>query len=78
MSILDDLLSQTNDDFEYGGAAYSLNELSILENKVDEARRMVVALGGEMRRRSEGSMPVWQKGDCASANVVVRTASAGV
>ena len=38
-----------------------------LEDAVDSARRMVYALGSEMRRRSEGELPIWNKVAIGSA-----------
>ncbi|WVR07499.1 hypothetical protein IAU60_004541 [Kwoniella sp. DSM 27419] len=46
-------------DLDYGGTCLDSDLVAPLEEAVDEARRMVCALGGEMRRRSEGSLPVW-------------------
>ncbi|OCF37949.1 hypothetical protein I316_00173 [Kwoniella heveanensis BCC8398] len=46
-------------DLDYSGTCMDSDLVAPLEEAVDEARRMVCALGGEMRRRSEGSLPPW-------------------
>ena len=63
-------------DLEYGGAAALSHTINPLEEAVDEARRMVCALGGEMRRRSEGQLPEWQ--EPIQQGLVIRTIPAGV
>ncbi|WWC63317.1 uncharacterized protein I303_105917 [Kwoniella dejecticola CBS 10117] len=46
-------------DFDLGGTCVDSDLVAPLEELVDEARRMVCALSGEMRRRSEGTLPPW-------------------
>ena len=75
MDDLDSARCHSPDDFEYGGAAALSHNVNPLEEAVDEARRMVCALGGEMRRRSEGNLPVWQQPGQA---IAARALSAGV
>jgi hypothetical protein len=65
----------TTDELEYGGAGAHSLDVGPLEAAVDEARRMVCSLGGEIRRRSEGSLPVWLGVQTIAAT---RTVSAGV
>ena len=60
MQILEHARTDTRNDFDYGGAAAVCDLNNELEDAVDEARRMVCALGAEARRRSEGELPVWQ------------------
>lgn len=78
LTMLNESLQHTTDDMEYGGAGAQALDLGPLEEAVDEARRMVCALGGEMRRRSEGELPVWKKPEAAAPALSVRTASAVV
>ncbi|ORX38530.1 hypothetical protein BD324DRAFT_364388 [Kockovaella imperatae] len=59
MDFLNDALANTACDMDYGGPINSAKDIEPLEEAVDEARRMVCALGGEMRRRSEGELLVW-------------------
>ncbi|KAK4688588.1 hypothetical protein P7C73_g1521, partial [Tremellales sp. Uapishka_1] len=59
MAILDTAAYTSHDDFNYGGSTSFAFDISPLEESVEEARRMVWRLGGEMRRRSEGELPVW-------------------
>ena len=61
MQQLEQALHIFHDVMDYGGAASQSFEVEPLEAAVDEARRMVCALSGEMRRRSEGELPVWEK-----------------
>ncbi|WVQ68044.1 uncharacterized protein L199_006250 [Kwoniella botswanensis] len=65
-------------DFDLGGTSVDSDLVAPLEEAVDEARRMVCALGGEMRRRSEGNLPPWveQKGHRID-NAMIRNTSAG-
>ncbi|EIW67250.1 hypothetical protein M231_01554 [Tremella mesenterica] len=79
MAHLEQIRADTPNDFEYGGAAPLMADLARWEDAVDEARRMVYALGGEMRRRSEGEVPVWnrQKGRATTGNGMMRGSSAG-
>lgn len=76
MHTLDQALHHVPNDMEYGGAAAHSLDIEPLEAAVDEARRMVCALSGEMRRRSEGELPVWGKN--AVAPNTARGLSAGV
>ncbi|ORY35595.1 hypothetical protein BCR39DRAFT_555736 [Naematelia encephala] len=62
------------EEFEYGGPAAHALDTAPLDDAIDEARRMVCVLGGEMRRRSEGNLAPWQQKD----NAMPRTTSAGV
>lgn len=62
-------------DMEYGGAATSARDLAPLEEKVDEARRMVCVLGGEVTRRSEGDLAVWGKGPYKNRKGSIEVAS---
>lgn len=80
MDLLDSVRETTAGDFDYGGAASAAVDMAPLEEAVDEARRIVYALGCEMRRRSEGELPVWKAPGTAGLGVVpsVRTASAGL
>ena len=78
MFLLEQTLHHAPNDMEYGGAGTHALDVEPLEAAVDEARRMVCALGGEMRRRSEGELPVWQRPDVIAPGVNVRTISAGV
>ncbi|WVW85599.1 hypothetical protein I302_107637 [Kwoniella bestiolae CBS 10118] len=65
-------------DFDIGGTSVDSDLVAPLEEAVDEARRMVCALGGEMRRRSEGNLPVWVGGDVKSSQIqMMRNNSAG-
>ena len=61
MASLEQTRAESANDLEYGGAAAHMHDMHKLEDAVDEARRMVCNLGGEMRRRSEGEVPVWMK-----------------
>jgi len=61
MAELDQARTCVGDEFAYGGAGAVVGMFTDLENAVDSARRMVYALGSEMRRRSEGNLPVWNK-----------------
>lgn len=61
MAELDQARTCVGDEFAYGGAGAVVGMFTDLENAVDSARRMVYALGSEMRRRSEGNLPVWTK-----------------
>jgi len=78
MLLLEQTLQHAPNDMEYGGAATHALDVEPLEAAVDEARRMVCALGGEMRRRSEGEMPIWKRPENVAPAVNVRTLSAGV
>ncbi|WWC71547.1 uncharacterized protein I206_105505 [Kwoniella pini CBS 10737] len=46
-------------NFDLGGTFIDSDLVAPLEELVDEARRMVYSLNGEMRRRSEGNLPPW-------------------
>ncbi|WVR00019.1 hypothetical protein IAU59_007161 [Kwoniella sp. CBS 9459] len=59
-------------DLDYSGTCMDSDLVAPLEEAVDEARRIVCALGGEMRRRSEGSLPPWM-----GSNVNICAAGAG-
>ena len=61
MAALDNARTCVGDELAYGGAGAVVGMFTDLENAVDSARRMVHALGSEMRRRSEGELPVWHK-----------------
>lgn len=61
MAALDNARTCVGDELAYGGAGAVVGMFTDLENAVDSARRMVHALGSEMRRRSEGELPVWNK-----------------
>jgi hypothetical protein len=61
MAALDNARTCVGDEFAYGGAGAVVGMFTDLENAVDSARRMVYALGSEMRRRSEGELPIWNK-----------------
>jgi hypothetical protein len=76
MATLEVEVHHAPDDLEYGGAAALSHNINPLEQAVDEARRMVCALGGEMRRRSEGELPRWLQAQTPSN--VARAISAGV
>jgi hypothetical protein len=67
MAELDNARTCVGDEFAYGGAGAVVGMFTDLENAVDSARRMVYALGSEMRRRSEGELPIWTKGAIGSA-----------
>jgi hypothetical protein len=75
LDALDAARDLTIDELEYGGAGAHSLDVGPLEEAVDEARRMVCALGGEIRRRSEGTLPVWLG---VKTVPTARTASAGV
>jgi len=75
LSLLNSMIDATAGDLEYGGAASQSHDLAPLEGAVDEARRMVYSLGGEMRRRSEGMCPAWLK---AQPVIMPRTTSSGI
>ncbi|WVQ82310.1 hypothetical protein IAT38_004438 [Cryptococcus sp. DSM 104549] len=60
--------------FDYGGMAGDAEDVAPLEISVEEARRMVSVLGGELRRR-EGSVPIWVEG---SGNILARPNSRGM
>ncbi|WRT68418.1 uncharacterized protein IL334_005394 [Kwoniella shivajii] len=69
-------------DFDLGGTSVDSDLVAPLEEAVDEARRMVCALGGEMRRRSEGTLPPWEKRSFGNQKIngkcqMGRTISAG-
>jgi hypothetical protein len=72
MAELDQARTCVSDDFAYGGAGAVVGMFTDLENAVDSARRMVYALGSEMRRRSEGNLPVWNKVAVGSAECTMR------
>ena len=76
MAVLESERLHTTDELEYGGAAALSHNVNPLEEAVDEARRMVCALGREMRRRSEGELQKWLQPVTAPASVM-RTTSAG-
>lgn len=78
MLLLEQTLHHAPNDMEYGGAATHALDVEPLEAAVDEARRMVCALGGEMRRRSEGELPIWKRPEGGTPGVSTRTISAGV
>jgi hypothetical protein len=59
LGCLDSARGDTTSDLEYGGAAAVAENFAPLEAAVEEARRMVYVLSTEMRRRSEGEIPVW-------------------
>lgn len=61
MQQLDQARGDVRNEFDYGGAAAVCDAHADLENKVDEARRMVCVLSSEMRRRSEGQVEVWKE-----------------
>jgi hypothetical protein len=61
MDALDQARTCVGDEFSYGGAGAVVGMFAKLEDAVDSARRMVCALGSEMRRRSEGELPIWNK-----------------
>ncbi|KAK8854774.1 hypothetical protein IAR55_003513 [Kwoniella newhampshirensis] len=63
-------------DLDYSGTSIDADIVAPLEEAVDEARRMVCSLGGEMRRRSEGTLPVWM-GQGQGQNGMTRANSAG-
>lgn len=67
MNLLDKARTCVADEFSYGGSAGAVGLFTPLEQAVDEARRMVYALGHEMRRRSEGILPVWEKDSAGPA-----------
>jgi hypothetical protein len=76
MNLLDKARTCVADEFSYGGAAGVVGLFTPLERAVDEARRMVYALGHEMRRRSDGNVPVWQQQTSApAAGVLLRGGS---
>ncbi|WWC90689.1 uncharacterized protein L201_005626 [Kwoniella dendrophila CBS 6074] len=58
MNNLDNARIQS-EDFDLGGTCISTDLVQPLEELVDEARRMVCILGGELRRRSEGNLQPW-------------------
>lgn len=60
MRALEQARADVRNQFDYGGAAAVVDAFYDLENDVDEARRMVCALSSEMRRRSEGEIPIWK------------------
>jgi hypothetical protein len=68
MNALDKARTCVADEFSYGGSAGVVGLFTPLERAVDEARRMVYALGHEMRRRSAGDLPVWEKQSAGSAS----------
>ena len=61
MQELDQARGDVRDEFDYGGAAAVCDAHAGLENEVDEARRVVRVLSSEMRRRSQGDIPVWRE-----------------
>ncbi|WWD19080.1 hypothetical protein CI109_103538 [Kwoniella shandongensis] len=67
-------------DLDYSGTSIDADIVAPLEEAVDEARRMVCSLGGEMRRRSEGTLPEWKGAKATAMNeardVMVRAGSA--
>lgn len=77
MALLQSARCHSPDELEYGGAAALSHNVNPLEEGVDEARRMVCALSGEMRRRSDGELPKWLD-PVPNIAVVGRTNSAGV
>ena len=74
MAVLEDARDLSANDLEYAGAASFSYDIVPLEEAVDEARRMVCALQGEERRRSEGELPKWLRAE----PVMPRTISAGL
>ncbi len=63
---------------EYGEAgAYAL-DVEPLEAAVDEARRMVCALGAEIKRRMAVDVVVWQQSIETMTPLSARLVSAGV
>lgn len=71
MAELDQARTCVGDEFAYGGAGAVVGMFTDLENAVDSARRMVYALGSEMRR-SEGNLPVWNKVAIGSAECTMQ------
>lgn len=71
MQLLDNARSDVRNDFDYGGAAAVCGMHTDLEDDVDEARRMVCALSTEMRRRSEGELPVWNNETPPTTTIVI-------
>lgn len=77
MQLLNQALHYVPNDMDYGGAAAQALNLEPLEAAVDEARRMICVLSGEMRRRTEGELVVWETAEICAPKTS-RVVSAGI